>query len=325
MNIDQAVHEAAQATDEQLRKTYGVALARGATNTGCMPEEERLYGTLRLLTLATLRLPDLAMIAQLMHIDAAADDPVVLFAAHDVAGGAPRLAHRALETDGRDLSYEIDAWIDDALLLAGVELAREQRARPHRPDALGDPGAHGRHRRDLGGPDAGTRGALAEHPTSVRLLPRRTVVRAPVRPRVEPGKHQRSMPNSRVCTRSPSSRVIWSRFGPKPRLFRVRRRSGSLEVPPPATPTARGTCQRLPVQAPGELRALALAQAAERLAGRDPAAVQDPKRPLIRDAPSYGGRGERQITVARPAPGSLSLSLLARPVSRLALCDGRSR
>ena len=34
MNIDQAVHEAAQATDAQLRKTYGVALARGATNTG---------------------------------------------------------------------------------------------------------------------------------------------------------------------------------------------------------------------------------------------------------------------------------------------------
>ena len=80
MNIDQAVHEAAQATDKQLRKTYGVALARGVSNTGCMPEEERLNGTLRLLALATLRLPDLAMIAQLMHIDATADDPVVLCA-----------------------------------------------------------------------------------------------------------------------------------------------------------------------------------------------------------------------------------------------------
>ncbi len=103
MNIDQAVHEAAQATDAQLRKAYGVALARGGSNTGCMPEEERLYGTLRLLTLATVRLPDLAMIAQLMHIDAAADDPVVLCAAHDVAGGALRLAHHALETHGRDV------------------------------------------------------------------------------------------------------------------------------------------------------------------------------------------------------------------------------
>ena len=125
MNIDQAVDEAARATDVQLRKTYGVDLVRGATNTGWMPEEERLYGTLRLLTLAAERLPDLAMIAQLMHIDAAADDPVVLCEADDVAGGALRLAHRALETHGRDLGYEIDVWIDDALLLAGVELARE--------------------------------------------------------------------------------------------------------------------------------------------------------------------------------------------------------
>jgi hypothetical protein len=125
VNIDQAVHEAAQASDAQLRKTYGIALARGATNTGCMPEEERLYGTLRLLTLATVRLPDLAMIAQLMHIDAAADDPVVLCAAHDVAGGALRLAHRALETHGRDVCYDVEVWIDDALLRAGVELARD--------------------------------------------------------------------------------------------------------------------------------------------------------------------------------------------------------
>ena len=38
---------------------------------------------------------------------------------------------------------------------------------------------------------------------------------------------------------------------------------------------ARGTCKSGPVQAPGELRALALGQAAERLAGRDPAAVQN--------------------------------------------------
>ena len=36
-----------------------------------------------------------------------------------------------------------------------------------------------------------------------------------------------------------------------------------------------GTCKSGSVQAPGELRALAFAQASERLAGRDPAAVQD--------------------------------------------------
>ena len=123
MNIEQAIDEAAHASDARLRKSYEVALAHGATNTACRPDEERLYGTLRLMTLAILRLPDLAMIAQLMHIDN--EDRVVLRAACDVAGGALRLAHRALETHGRDVGYEIGAWIDDALLTAAVELARE--------------------------------------------------------------------------------------------------------------------------------------------------------------------------------------------------------
>ena len=80
-------------------------------------------GTLRLVTLAILRLPDLAMIAQLMHMDN--EDRVVLHAGCDVAGGALRLAHRALETHGRDVGYEIGAWIDDAVLTAAVELVRE--------------------------------------------------------------------------------------------------------------------------------------------------------------------------------------------------------
>ena len=69
MNIEQAIDEAAHASDARLRKSYEVALAHGATNTACRPDEERLYGTLRLMTLAILRLPDLAMIAQLMHMD----------------------------------------------------------------------------------------------------------------------------------------------------------------------------------------------------------------------------------------------------------------
>jgi hypothetical protein len=123
MNIEQAVDEAAHASDAQLRKSYEVALAHGATNTACRPGEERLYGTLRLVTLAILRLPDLAMIAQLMHMDN--EDRVVLHAGCDVAGGALRLAHRALETHGRDVGYEIGAWIDDTVLTAAVELARE--------------------------------------------------------------------------------------------------------------------------------------------------------------------------------------------------------
>ena len=128
MNIEQAVAEAAHASDARLRKSYEVALAHGATNTACRPEEERLYGTLRLMTLAILRLPDLAMIAQLMHMDD--EDRVVMRVACDVAGGALRLAHRALETHGRDVGYEIGAWIDDALSTAAVELVREHDEMP---------------------------------------------------------------------------------------------------------------------------------------------------------------------------------------------------
>lgn len=123
MNTEQAIDEAGHASDARLRKSYEVALAHGATNTGCRPDEERLYGTLRLMTLAILRLPDLAMIAQLMHMND--EDRVVLRTGCDVAGGALRLAHRALETHGRDVGYEIGAWIDDALSTAAVELARE--------------------------------------------------------------------------------------------------------------------------------------------------------------------------------------------------------
>jgi hypothetical protein len=123
MNIEQAVDEAARASDARLRKSYEVALAHGATDTGCSPEEDRLCGTLQLVTLAILRLPDLAMIAQLLHMDS--EDRVVLRVACEVAGGALRLAHRALETHGRDVGYEIEAWIDDALFTAAVELAGE--------------------------------------------------------------------------------------------------------------------------------------------------------------------------------------------------------
>ncbi|MGH2886006.1 MAG: hypothetical protein ACRDPA_25475, partial [Solirubrobacteraceae bacterium] len=109
--------EAADASDAELRKSYEVAVAH-ASNTACRPDEERLHGTLRLMTLAILHLPDLAMIAQLMHTDD--EDRVVMRVACDVAGGALRLAHPALQTHGRDVGYEIGAWIDDALSTAAV-------------------------------------------------------------------------------------------------------------------------------------------------------------------------------------------------------------
>ena len=87
-----------------------------------------MCGTLRLIALAILRLPDLALLAQLIHADS--EDRLALRAARDVAGGALRLAHRALERNGRDVGYEIGAWIEDARLIAAVELAREHDEMP---------------------------------------------------------------------------------------------------------------------------------------------------------------------------------------------------
>ncbi len=129
MNMRQAVAAAAAADDAKVRRAYAVAVSRGANNTLCTAEQERAYGTLRLLTLASLRLPDLVLYAHLL--EGFADDlevervpPVVVNAVRGVAGGALRLAHRALETHGRDVGYETGAWIDGALEQAGVELTR---------------------------------------------------------------------------------------------------------------------------------------------------------------------------------------------------------
>ena len=129
MNISQAVATAAAADDAKVRRAYAAAIARGANNTLCTAEQEREYGTLRLLTLASLRLPDLVLYSHLL--EGFADDPevervppVVVNAVRTVAAGALRLAHRALETHGRDVGYETSAWIDSALDQAGVELSR---------------------------------------------------------------------------------------------------------------------------------------------------------------------------------------------------------
>jgi len=129
MNMSQAVATAAAADDAKLRRAYAAAIAGGASNTLCTAEQELEYGTLRLLTLAWLRLPDLVLYSHLL--EGFADDPevdrvppVVVNAVRGVAAGALRLAHRALETHGRDVGYETGAWIDGALEQAGVELTR---------------------------------------------------------------------------------------------------------------------------------------------------------------------------------------------------------
>ena len=114
MNMNQAVATAAAADDAKVRRAYAAAITRGANNTLCTAEQERAYGTLRLLTLAWLRLPDLVLYSHLL--EGFANDPevnrvppVVVGAVRAVAAGALRLSHRALETQGRDVGYETGA------------------------------------------------------------------------------------------------------------------------------------------------------------------------------------------------------------------------
>ena len=66
MSVNRAVPIAAAADPTELRSLYGQAVSHGAVNTLCTVEEERAHGTLRLLTLATLRLPDLHLYAYLL-------------------------------------------------------------------------------------------------------------------------------------------------------------------------------------------------------------------------------------------------------------------
>ena len=123
MDVNRAVALAATTGQAELRRVYAVAVARGANNTGCTAEVERGYGTLRLLTLALVRLPDLALCAHLLDmVDEREDDPLVARATSDVAAGALRLANRALEIHGRDVGYQTDAWIDLALLQTSATL-----------------------------------------------------------------------------------------------------------------------------------------------------------------------------------------------------------
>jgi hypothetical protein len=128
-DIDPALGTAAHATEQELRNAYAAAVSHGARNTRCAADEERAYGTLRLLTLATLRLPDLFLYAHVTQ--AFCEDPdvdrvpmVVVDAVRVIAAGALRLAHRALETHARETGCEPGVWVDRALKRAGAWLAR---------------------------------------------------------------------------------------------------------------------------------------------------------------------------------------------------------
>jgi hypothetical protein len=128
MDMRRALAAAAATSKPELRHAYRRAVARGARNTGCAPNEERAHGALRLLTLATLRMPDLVLYAGLADVYEDGPDgsrvprPAVLAIA-DASSGALRLTHRALEAHGQSVRYAIAAWIDRAHQHAASELS----------------------------------------------------------------------------------------------------------------------------------------------------------------------------------------------------------
>jgi len=96
---------------------YGRAVAFGVANTQCSSERDRQFGALRLLTLSTLRLPDVALYGELLH-SYASEWPACCLVAQTLIGassGAMRLAHRALETHALEVGYRADAWVERAV------------------------------------------------------------------------------------------------------------------------------------------------------------------------------------------------------------------
>jgi hypothetical protein len=126
-NMAEAVARAAAADAACLRRAYAAGVAHGAASTGCTAEEERTYSPLRLLTLAALYLPDLAVYAYLLDVMDEDDevDRVRAGLAGELgarAAGALRLAHRALETHARNVGYESGAWLERVLDHASASL-----------------------------------------------------------------------------------------------------------------------------------------------------------------------------------------------------------
>ncbi len=103
---------------------YGRAVAFGGANTQCSSEQERRYGALRLLTLATLRLPDVALYGELLHCYAGKRRARCLVAQTLIgaAAGATRLAHRALEMHGLERGHRTGAWVALAVEDSGAGL-----------------------------------------------------------------------------------------------------------------------------------------------------------------------------------------------------------
>jgi hypothetical protein len=130
-DLQPAITIAAFADADEFEYAYWSALAEGADDTRSCPDHERQLGALRLLTLAGLRLPDLALQTCVLDVRApCAPDAVdvALESACHTSAGALRLAHRALEAHGQTVGYAPLAWIIHARERAHSTLAESQSA-----------------------------------------------------------------------------------------------------------------------------------------------------------------------------------------------------
>ena len=130
MDMTEAVARAAAAGEARLRRAYAAGVAHGASSTRCRAEEERTYSPLRLLTLATLHLPDLALYAYLLDVIDEDDEvdrvrAVLVREVGATAAGTLRLTHRALETHARNVGYGTGAWLERVLDYASSSLWRQ--------------------------------------------------------------------------------------------------------------------------------------------------------------------------------------------------------
>ena len=103
MSVNRAVAIAAATDQTELRSLYGRQSRTEPPTRFARPRRSCAYGTLRLLTLATLRIPDLYLYTHLL--EALDEDPtiepvppLVTSQLGEIAAGTLRLAHRALET-----------------------------------------------------------------------------------------------------------------------------------------------------------------------------------------------------------------------------------
>ena len=123
--ISRAMAAVAALDVRRRRAMYGRAVAFGIANTQYSSERERQFGALRLLTLATVRLPDVALYGELLHSHAAERCACSLVAQTLIgaSSGALRLAHRALEMHALEVGYQAEAWVERAVDGAGDELS----------------------------------------------------------------------------------------------------------------------------------------------------------------------------------------------------------